>query len=83
MHALSQHTPSTHLPLPHSLPAAQMVPFTLVQVPSEPEMLHEKPEPVQVVLQQMPETQLPLVHALLAVHASPLIFLATHEPAAQ
>jgi hypothetical protein len=83
VHALSQQTPSTHLPLPHSLAAVHVVPFTLVHVPSEPEMLHENPEPVQVVLQQIPETQLPLVHALLAVQASPLVFLATHEPAAQ
>jgi hypothetical protein len=40
VHAVLQQTPSTQLPLAHSLAAAQLVPFGLAQCPTEPERLH-------------------------------------------
>src|SRR5258707_39953 len=53
--------------------------FTDVQVP----VVHDKQEPVQLVLQQCPSAQLPEVHCAFVAHTAPLANgLATHTPAA-
>jgi hypothetical protein len=75
-HALSQHTPSTQLPEPHSALDAQGVALALVQCPGAVGRLHEKPVPVQAASQHVPPTQNPLWQATLALQTLPLATLA-------
>jgi hypothetical protein len=51
-----QQTPSTQLPEPHSVPAAQVEPFALLQLPL-PSALQTRPVPQLAVLQHAPSTQ--------------------------
>jgi hypothetical protein len=61
-----QQTPSTQLPLPHSLGPPQLVAFFFVHAPT-PDRLHADPAVQVVVAQQTPSTQLPDRHWLLRV----------------
>jgi hypothetical protein len=81
--AVSQQTPSTQEPEPHSALDAQAMPFGFAHVPAVPATLHFAP-PVQALeVQQTPSTQLPEAHEVPSTHAAPEISLAAHAPALQ
>jgi hypothetical protein len=61
VHDVLQHTPSTQLPEPHSVPSEHAVPFGLLHVPAVL-ALHLSGEVHDAVLQHTPSTQLPLEH---------------------
>ena len=58
---MSQQTPSTQKPEPHSVPLEQVVEIGLEQVPS-PLAEHVMGAAHEATEQQTPSTQLPLVH---------------------
>jgi hypothetical protein len=82
-HAWSQHTPSTQLPLPHSLAVAQLVPSTFAQLPGGLPALHARPAPHEASEQQTPSVQKPDVHASFAVHGEPSAPVGVHAPPEQ
>ncbi len=75
---LSQQTPSTQKPEPHSVEVVHATAFALEQRPRAVGSEQEKPVPVQAASQQTPPAQKPLVHAVAAEHASPLAAFGTH-----
>jgi hypothetical protein len=70
-HAVSQHTPSTQLPLPHSSPMEHLVESFFLQVPSDPATAHEEPSPQLATPQQTPSVQKPVEQSLAVAHTLP------------
>ena len=82
LHALSQQTPSTQLPEPHSLDFEQATPSGFEQVPA-PFTLHFKPPAQLATSQQTPSTQPPLLHWSLASQAAPCERFGVHDVTSQ
>jgi hypothetical protein len=78
--ALSQQTPSTQWPLPHSLSALHVVASGLLQVPA-PFALHTNGEVHDATEQHTPLVQCPLAHSPSPPHTVPSTPFVTHVPA--
>jgi hypothetical protein len=81
-HPLSQHTPSTQNPVPHSALVAHATPIGLLHLPAAPTTLHLSPELHALALQHTPSTQFPDAHELApnAVQLVPSGSLPVHAP---
>jgi hypothetical protein len=64
LHPLSQQTPSTQKPVPHSALLPQATPIGLLHLPAAPTTLHLSAPEQEPALQQTPSTQLPEAHEL-------------------
>ena len=78
MHAVLQHTPSTQLPLPHSVSFTHATASGFEHVPS-PFALHLSGLAHEELVQHTPSTQLPEAHCDAPVQAAPAARLATHD----
>lgn len=83
--AVSQQTPSTQKPEPHSALDEHAMPSGFAHVPALPGVLHFAPPEHDDVEQHTPSTQLPEAHdaAPPAVQLVPSASLPTHRPALQ
>jgi hypothetical protein len=79
---VSQHTPSTQKPEPHSVLVEQAIPCGLLQVPALPGVLHFAPPEQLAVEQQTPSTQLPDEQApgFVDEHVAPSASFTAHAP---
>jgi hypothetical protein len=82
VHVVSQHTPSTQCPEPHSESALHVVASGLLHVPS-PLALHLRPDAHVALEQHTPSTQLPLEHSVLDEHVAASASLGTQLAALQ
>jgi hypothetical protein len=83
VHAVSQHTPSTQWPEPHSASAPHVEPLNSMHVPSCPNQPQVAPVGHLSTLQQTPSTQVrPDLQSTVAEHFWPVPSSATHAPVA-
>lgn len=82
---VSQQSPSTQKPEPHSAAEAHATPFGFAHLPSEPATLQRVPPPQTDDPQHTPSTQFPDAHeaAPPAVQMVPLVSLGAHTPPLQ